>query len=339
MWLQGVSVVGVTQIDRIVEVVEETLRGNTVALLAKKALPSLDLPKVRRNRHVEILPLSTGCLGACTYCKTKHARGALGSYALDALVRRFQDTVTDLAVREVWLSSEDTGAYGLDIGTGVPLGCTFRRTLLFVVSQHTPPHHPFPLPAINDELPSADLPMLLNALIAELPADGRVRLRVGMTNPPFILKHLPAVAAALRHPCVFAYLHIPVQAGSNAVLAGMNREYTVQEFVTCADTLRELVPGMQLATDIICGFPGETDADFDETLALVARYRFSHTHISQFYPRPGTPAARMRKVRSQVWPAPLPSHLPLDMLTGTSHHPRQDDACASTADGRDCSTR
>lgn len=57
----------------------------------------------------------------------------------------------------------------------------------------------------------ADLPALLRALTAELPADGRVRLRVGMTNPPFILEHLPAIAAALRHPYVFSYLHIPVQ--------------------------------------------------------------------------------------------------------------------------------
>lgn len=116
--LQGVSTLGVTQIDRVVEVVEEALRGNTVALLAKKALPSLDLPKVRRNRHIEILPLSTGCLGACTYCKTKHARGALGSYALEELVARFRDAVADPLIREVWLSSEDTGAYGRDIGTG-----------------------------------------------------------------------------------------------------------------------------------------------------------------------------------------------------------------------------
>lgn len=132
-----------------------------------------------------------------------------------------------------------------------------------------------------------------------------MRLRVGMTNPPFILEHLPAIARALCHPSVFAYLHLPVQAGSDAVLAAMNREYTAAEFRRCADTLRELVPGVQLATDIICGFPGETDADFEETLALVARYRFSHTHISQFYPRPGTPAARMRKVRSQVRPSGL----------------------------------
>ena len=116
--MQDVSVIGVTQIDRIVDVVEQALQGHTVSLLRKKALPALDLPKVRKNRHVEILPLSTGCLGACTYCKTKHARGELGSYALDALVKRFRSAVEDPFVREVWLSSEDTGAYGRDIGTG-----------------------------------------------------------------------------------------------------------------------------------------------------------------------------------------------------------------------------
>lgn len=66
-----------TQIDRVVEVVEETLNGNTVRLLTKKELPKLDLPKIRRSKFVEIVPLSTGCLGSCTYCKTKHARGLL----------------------------------------------------------------------------------------------------------------------------------------------------------------------------------------------------------------------------------------------------------------------
>lgn len=75
-------VLGVTQIDRVVEVVEETLKGNVVRLLAKKALPKLDLPKIRRSPYVEILPLSTGCLGKCTYCKTKHARGKKTSFSL-----------------------------------------------------------------------------------------------------------------------------------------------------------------------------------------------------------------------------------------------------------------
>ena len=101
------------------EIVEETLKGNVVRLLSKKTLPSLDLPKIRKNPFVEIVPLSTGCLGACTYCKTRHARGKLGSYTLDALSRRIKQVVKE-QVAEIWLSSEDTGAWGLDIGMKIP---------------------------------------------------------------------------------------------------------------------------------------------------------------------------------------------------------------------------
>lgn len=260
--LEGMSLLGVTQIDRVVEAVEETLKGNTVTLLNKKKLPALDLPKVRRNAHVEILPLSTGCLGSCTYCKTKHARGELGSYSPHVIRERVKSAVDDGNVREIWLSSEDTGAYGRDIGY--------------------------------------DLPRLLEDIISELPTDGRTMLRVGMTNPPFILEHLDAIAKALCHPCVFSYLHVPVQSGSNAVLERMNREYTREEFERVCDVLLAKVPGLELATDIICGFPGETDEDFQATMDLVQKYRFSHTHISQFYSRPGTPAARMKHVPSST---------------------------------------
>lgn len=73
--------------------VEQTLAGHTVRLLSKAPLPRLDLPKIRRNPFVEIIPLSTGCLGACTYCKTRHARGKLGSYAVEAIVARAEGVV------------------------------------------------------------------------------------------------------------------------------------------------------------------------------------------------------------------------------------------------------
>nr|GME06652.1 threonylcarbamoyladenosine tRNA methylthiotransferase isoform X2 [Ipomoea batatas] len=125
-------------------------------------------------------------------------------------------------------------------------------------------------------------------------------LRIGMTNPPYILEHLKEIADVLRHPCVYSFLHVPVQSGSDAVLSAMNREYTVAEFRKVVDTLTELVPGMQIATDIICGFPGETDEDFAQTVNLVRDYQLPQVHISQFYPRPGTPAARMKKVPSNV---------------------------------------
>jgi len=117
--LEEVSMIGVTQIDRIVEVVEETLKGNQVKLLAKKELPSLDLPKIRRNELIEIVPINTGCLGSCTYCKTKHARGKLGSYSPDAIVNSCLKATKE-GVKEIWLTSEDTGAYGRDINTDLP---------------------------------------------------------------------------------------------------------------------------------------------------------------------------------------------------------------------------
>ncbi|KAM0005619.1 putative tRNA (N(6)-L-threonylcarbamoyladenosine(37)-C(2))-methylthiotransferase [Helianthus debilis subsp. tardiflorus] len=177
--LEGVSIVGVQQIDRVVEVVEETLKGHEVRLLNRKTLPALDLPKVRKNKFVEILPINVGCLGACTYCKTKHARGHLGSYTVDSLVGRVKSVVDD-GVKEIWLSSEDTGAYGRDIGV--------------------------------------NLPILLNAIVAALPTNGSTMLRIGMTNPPYILEHLKEIAHILCHPCVYSFLHVPVQSGSDAIL-------------------------------------------------------------------------------------------------------------------------
>ena len=259
---ENVSTLGVTQIDRVVEAVEETLKGNVVTMMEKKELPRLDLPKIRKNPFVEIIPLSTGCLGACTYCKTKHARGHLGSYAPEVIVSRVKSAVEDPLVREIWLSSEDTGAYGRDIQT--------------------------------------NLPELLDLILKELPKDGSTMLRVGMTNPPFILEHLDRISEALRHPCCFSYLHVPVQSGSDKVLEKMNREYTCAEFERVCDHLLASVPDMELATDIIAGFPGEDEADQQETMRLLRKYKFPHCHISQFYPRPGTPAARMRKVPTHV---------------------------------------
>lgn len=259
--LEGVSIVGTSQIDRVVEVVEETLKGNTVRLLSKKSLPRLDLPKVRKNPYVEIVPLSTGCLGACTYCKTRHARGKLGSYSLNAIVSRVKQVIEE-GVTEIWLSSEDTGAWGIDLGLA--------------------------------------LPDLLKGVTEVLPKDQSVMLRLGMTNPPYMLEHLDHVADALNHPSVFAFLHVPVQSGSDAVLEAMNREYNVAEFEKVADTLLSKVPGMTLATDVICGFPGETDEDAKGTLDLLKKYKLPVVNISKFYPRRGTPAAAMKQLNSQI---------------------------------------
>lgn len=255
------SVIGVQQINRVVEVVQEALRGNKVHLFnrTKKNRPGLDLPKVRRNRWIEIIPINVGCLNQCTYCKTKHARGNLGSWSVEEICGRVRQVVSE-GVKEIRITSEDTGAYGRDIGTNIG--------------------------------------ELLHALAAEVP-DGMM-LRVGMTNPPYMLEHLDAICDFLNLPNVYSYLHIPVQAASNRVLEAMQREYTIQEFKYIVDKLREKVPGINIATDVICGFPGETDEDFQETVDLCEQMKFPFLNISQFYARQGTPAASMKPLNSKV---------------------------------------
>lgn len=261
-YMKGLSIVGVNQIDRVVEVVEETLKGNTVKLLQAKKVdgkrrpgPSLLMPKVRKNPLVEIIPINSGCLNQCTYCKTKHARGDLISYPPEEIVQRARDAFQE-GVVELWLTSEDTGTYGRDIGTS--------------------------------------LPELLNLLVEVIP-DG-CRMRVGMTNPPYILEHLDAVAEILKHPKVYSFLHVPVQAGSDSVLGEMKREYCRADFEKIVDFLREKVPGVNIATDIICGFPTETLDDFEETMTMCEKYKFASLFINQFFPRPGTPAANMKRI-------------------------------------------
>ncbi|XP_026140617.1 threonylcarbamoyladenosine tRNA methylthiotransferase-like [Carassius auratus] len=265
-YLKELSIIGVQQIDRVVEVVDEAIKGHSVRLLGQKKEKGkrlggarLDLPKIRKNPLIEIISINTGCLNACTYCKTKHARGDLASYPIEELVERARQSFQE-GVCEIWLTSEDTGAYGRDIGT--------------------------------------DLPSLLWELVKEIPEGAMLRL--GMTNPPYILEHLEEMGRVLQHPRVYSFLHVPVQSASDSVLMDMKREYCVADFTRVVDFLKNRVPGITIATDIICGFPGETDEDFEQTMELVRQYRFPSLFINQFYPRPGTPAAKMEQVPAHV---------------------------------------
>ncbi|XP_041358083.1 threonylcarbamoyladenosine tRNA methylthiotransferase-like [Gigantopelta aegis] len=264
-YTKGLSIIGVQQIDRVVEVVEETLKGHTVRLFGQKKQKgkktggaALNLPKIRKNPLIEIIAINTGCLNQCTYCKTKHARGELGSYHPDEIVARAKQSFEE-GVVEIWLTSEDLGAYGHDIGV--------------------------------------TLPELLWKLVEVIPEGARMRL--GMTNPPYILEHLEEMSKILNHPRVYSFLHVPVQSASDSVLMDMKREYCVADFKHVVDFLRDRVPGVNVATDLICGFPTETEEDFQETMDLVKEYKFASLFINQFFPRPGTPAAKMPRVHPQ----------------------------------------
>lgn len=301
----AVGLLGVAQLARAAEVVEAAVRGESLSLLGRGrgqgALPSAELPQARRNPHVAIVPLSQGCLGACTYCKTVHARGALSSYAPEEIEARVVAAARDPLVREIHLSSEDTGAYGRDRGT-VLAALLERLTAALdrVAKEHGQVEE-------EDEDEEGEEAAAATDQDAKNNDHGsprtsrrrplhRVRLRIGMSNPPFLLRDgaLDAVSVALRHPAVFRWLHLPVQSADDGVLARMNREYTAADFEEVVEGLQKRVPGLVVATDIIVGFPGEDDAAFERTLDLLRRHRFPSAHCTKFYPRPGTPAARYR---------------------------------------------
>ena len=226
--------------------------------------PPLDLICARtpENPLVVAVAACTGCLNACTYCKTRAARGRLRSQPAEAVVACVVACVR-AGAREVRLTGEDVGAYGLDIGT--------------------------------------TLASLVAALADALARTGTgAMLRVGMANPPYILRDAPRLAALLRHPNVHSYLHVPVQSGSDAVLAAMRRDYTVADFDRCVAALRAALPDVTLVTDVIVGFPGEREDDHLATLALLQRHRFPFVNINAMFVRPGTPAARMSPVPPQT---------------------------------------
>lgn len=170
-------------------------------------------------------------------------------------------------VYEVWLSSEDTGAYGLDVRSGGGVGRAIMErsatvtvdieneatvdeqampttaTTMYTTTPTTMHTTPTTMHTTTTDTPTTTplnithLLQSVSSIVAGNGGDGAM-VRLGMTNPPYILRHLDAIAAFLRQPNVFSFLHIPVQSGSNRVLKAMQREYTAEDFCMVVDVLQ-----------------------------------------------------------------------------------------------------
>ena len=132
------------------------------------------------------------------------------------------------------------------------------------------------------------LPELL-AAIAALPGD--FRIRIGSTEPA--LGHRDLIDAVAELPTMCRFLHLSLQSGCDATLRRMNRRYTAQEYADFAAEAKRRIPGLHLGTDVIVGFPGESDDEFAASCAFVEQIGFANIHIFAYSPRPGTPAATM----------------------------------------------
>jgi len=218
----------------------------------------LEGPRIRANRVVGIIPISQGCRGACSYCIVRLARGKLKSYSPEKIVKAVETSVSE-GCKEIWITAQDTGAYGKDIGTS--------------------------LPALLEK-------------VCEVPGDFRVR--VGMMNPNHAVKMLPALVKALQNEKMFKFLHLPVQSGSDEILKKMNRYYTVSDYKKIIEFVKKEIPQVMIATDVIVGFPSETEEQFEETVKLMRVVEPDIINVSRYGARPGTPAADMEQIIERV---------------------------------------
>ena len=244
------SLMGPDDVLRVVEVAEAALEGRRVEALQSSPPDRTCLPRMRRNPVIHIAPISSGCLGDCSYCIVKRARGRLRSFPADEIVEDARRAI-DEGCREIWVTAEDTAAYRWQ---GIRL------------------------PQLLEELSSLD---------------GRFYIRVGMMTPNHAEAVLDELTEAYRSGKVFKFLHAPVQSGSDGVLKWMRRRYTVDDFRGLVTRVRGAFPDLSLSTDIICGFPGETEEQFMDSMRLVEGVRPDVLNISRFWPRPGTEAAEI----------------------------------------------
>ncbi len=138
----------------------------------------------------------------------------------------------------------------------------------------------------------ADIGKNLGELLTAInDVDGDFAVRVGMMNPATVMPHISEIAEGFTLEKIYAFIHLPVQAGSNHVLETMNRGYTREQFVEIVAAFRGLIPDARISTDFIVGYPTETEEDFKETISLIEEVRPTKVNITRFSLREGTPAA------------------------------------------------
>ena len=141
---------------------------------------------------------------------------------------------------------------------------------------------------------------LVDLLKEVVQIEGNFQVRVGMGNPEHTRKYLNELIEVYKNPKIFKFIHFPVQSGSNKVLKDMKRKYTIEEFESIINKFRENIPGISISTDIIVGYPTETEEDFQQTLNLVKRLKFEVINISKFASRPNTIASKLKQLPSKL---------------------------------------
>jgi len=192
-----------------------------------------------------IVPIAQGCLGSCTYCAVKYARGWLQSYPLKA-VFEYTKKAIEMGARELYITAQDTATYGKDNGVN-----------------------------------------LVDLIKKILENEGDFRLRIGMMSPNHAVDIMDDLLDLMEQDeRIYRFLHIPVQSGSDKILELMKRQYEIETFNQLITKIRTRFPLMTLSTDVIIGFPGETNTDFELTVKCIEKNQFDIVNVSKYGDRP-----------------------------------------------------
>jgi tRNA-2-methylthio-N6-dimethylallyladenosine synthase len=269
-------VMGPQHANRLKELLESVFDGNQV--VATDAVHIIeDITKPRRDSKVTAwVNVIYGCNERCTYCVVPNVRGIEQSRTPEAIRAEIEELGRQ-GYKEITLLGQNIDAYGRDLPGTTPEG----RNL------HT-------------------LTDLLH-YIHDVP--GVERLRFATSHPRYFTERLIKACAEL--PKVCEHFHIPFQSGDNELLKAMSRGYTQEKYRRIIDTIRRYMPDASISADAIVGFPGETEAQFENTLKLVEDIGFDLLNTAAYSPRPGTPAA--------LWTNQLSEEVKSDRLQRLNH--------------------
>ena len=271
-------VVGNADKGRLPEILEEYFRktenweeghrafaGSSVKINAVQEYE--ELPFCADGEHTRaFVKIQDGCNQFCSYCMIPYVRGRVRSRRPEAVVRE-AEALAGLGYREIVITGIHVSSYGLD----------------------------FEYPGENRQTPAAKEAStnvrLLEVLRSVAGVPGIRRIRMGSLEPGIVTEDFARALSEIPEFC--PSFHLSLQSGCDATLARMRRKYTTADYARVCECLRKYFPDASIATDVIAGLPGETDGEFEETLAFVRGIHFARMHIFKYSIRRGTLAARM----------------------------------------------
>jgi threonylcarbamoyladenosine tRNA methylthiotransferase MtaB len=241
------------------------------------AAPVFDAPNQRTRPNLKV---QDGCDNRCSFCVIPYVRGQSRSLPLGEIIAEVNSLV-GTGYREVVISGINLGRWGRDLPSiGQPSDISQDGKRLFL----SPPDR-----NVGTNGQPRSFEDLIRAILAETQLE---KLRISSVEPMDWTDDLISLAA--QSPRIAKHAHVPMQSGSDAVLRRMHRKYRPWHYREKIEKIRAAMPTAAIGADVMVGFPGETDGEFESTRRLIEDLPFTYLHVFTYSPRPGTPAASMR---------------------------------------------